>query len=188
MAFGLPLPLTAVQLLWLDLVTNGIQDVALAFEPREGNEMQLPPRRPSEPIFNRMMVERTLISALVIGLLAFVTFQTLLAGGMDVDGARNSTLLLMVLFENVHAFNSRSESKSVLTHNPLVNPLLFFGTIIAQLIHISAMYVPGLNSVLDMQPVTLLQWLQLVPVALTILLVMELHKWARRNWPVTAAV
>ncbi|EAU54382.1 cation-translocating P-type ATPase [Mariprofundus ferrooxydans] len=187
MAFGLPLPLTAVQLLWLNLVTNGIQDVALAFEPREGNEMQLPPRRPSEPIFNRMMVERTLISALVIGLLAFVTFQTLLAGGMDVDGARNSTLLLMVLFENVHAFNSRSESKSVLTHNPLVNPLLFFGTIIAQLIHISAMYVPGLNSVLDMQPVTLLQWLQLVPVALTILLVMELHKWARRSWPVSAA-
>ncbi|OIO73151.1 MAG: ATPase [Zetaproteobacteria bacterium CG1_02_53_45] len=184
--FGLPLPLTAVQLLWLNLVTNGIQDVALAFEPREGNEMSQPPRDPREPIFNRIMIERTLISALVIGVLAFITFQTLLSSGMDVDAARNGTLLLMVLFENVHAFNSRSESKSVFTHNPLVNPLLFFGTIIAQLIHIAAMYVPGLNTILDMQPVSLLQWLELVPVALTVLLVMELHKWARRTWPLSS--
>ena len=53
---GLPLPLTAVQLLWLNLVTNGIQDVALAFEPREGNEMQQTPRKPKEPIFNRIMI------------------------------------------------------------------------------------------------------------------------------------
>ncbi|OIO71479.1 MAG: ATPase [Zetaproteobacteria bacterium CG12_big_fil_rev_8_21_14_0_65_55_1124] len=184
LAFGLPLPLTAVQLLWLNLVTNGIQDVALAFEPREGNEMRQPPRRPSEPIFNRIMVERTLISAMVIGVLAFLTFQTLLAGGMDIDAARNSTLLLMVLFENVHAFNSRSESRSVFYHNPLANPLLLYGTVTAQLIHIAAMYVPGLNTILDMQPVSLLQWLELVPVALVILLVMELHKWVRHTWPI----
>jgi magnesium-transporting ATPase (P-type) len=177
--FGLPLPLTAVQLLWLNLVTNGIQDVALAFEPREGNEMQQPPRKPKEPIFNRMMVERTLLSALVIGALAFITFQNLLSAGMTLDEARNSTLLLMVLFENVHAFNSRSETKSVLTHNPMGNPLLFFGTIIAQLVHIGSMYMPGLSGVLDAQPVSFAHWLQLVPVALVILLVMELHKWIR---------
>jgi len=99
---------------------------------------------------------------------------------------RNSTLLLMVLFENVHAFNSRSETRSVLTHNPLANPLLFFGTISAQLIHIAAMYVPGLSSVLGMQPVSLEHWLQLLPVALVVLLVMELHKWVcaaiGRSW------
>jgi len=185
LAFGLPLPLTAVQLLWLNLVTNGIQDVALAFEPREGNEMHQPPRRPAEPIFNRMMVERTLLSALVIGVLAFLTFQTLLAGGMEIAAARNSTLLLMVLFENVHAFNSRSESRSVFYHNPLANPLLLYGTVTAQLIHIAAMYVPGLNTILDIQPVSLLQWLELLPVALLVLLAMEMHKWLRHTWPVT---
>ncbi len=186
LAFSLPLPLTAVQLLWLNLVTNGIQDVALAFEPREGNEMRQPPRRPSEPIFNRIMVERTLISAAVIGVLAFLTFQTLLAGGMDVAAARNSTLLLMVLFENVHAFNSRSESRSVLYHNPLNNPLLLYGTLIAQAVHIAAMYTPGLSTVLGMQPVSLAQWLQLLPVALLLLLVMELHKWLHHLWRVRA--
>ncbi len=183
---GLPLPLTAVQLLWLNLVTNGIQDVALAFEPSEGNEMRQPPRRPSEPIFNRMMLERVLVSAAVIGLFAFLTFQTLLNAGMDIDAARNSTLLLMVLFENVQAFNSRSENRSVFTHNPLGNPLLLFGTVIAQLVHIGAMYVPGLSTVLGMQPVSFSHWLQLLPVALVILLVMELHKWFRDSWPIRA--
>ena len=181
---GLPLPLTAIQLLWLNLVTNGIQDVALAFEPSEGNEMRQPPRKPSEPIFNRMMLERVLVSAAVIGLFAFLTFQTLLSAGMDIDTARNSTLLLMVLFENVQAFNSRSESRSVFTHSPLGNPLLLFGTIAAQLVHIGAMYVPGLSTVLGMQPVSFAHWLQLLPIALVILLVMELHKWFRCSWPV----
>lgn len=179
---GLPLPLTAVQLLWLNLVTNGIQDVALAFEPAEGNEMRQPPRRPKEPIFNRIMIERVLVSAGVIGFLAFAVFQALLSGGMSVEEARNSTLLLMVLFENVHAFNSRSESRSVLTHNPLGNPLLFFGTLTAQAIHIAAIYIPGLNSVLGMMPVSFTHWLELLAVAFSILLAMELHKWLRRSW------
>lgn len=180
--FGLPLPLTAVQLLWLNLVTNGIQDVVLAFEPAEGNEMKQPPRQPAEPIFNRIMIERVLLSALVIGFFAFAIFQTLLSGGMSIEEARNSTLLLMVLFENVHAFNSRSESKSVLTHNPLGNPLLFFGTLTAQAIHIAAMYTPGLSSVLGAMPVSLNHWLEMLAVAFTVLMAMELHKWFRRSW------
>ena len=182
MLFGLPLPLTAVQLLWLNLVTNGIQDVALAFEPAEGNEMRQPPRKPSEPIFNRIMIERVMISAVVIGLLAFTVFQSLMAHGMSLDEARNGTLLLMVLFENVHAFNSRSESKSVLTHNPLGNPLLFFGTLTAQAVHIGAMYTPGLSTVLGVQPVTFDHWLELLAVASCILLTMEVHKWLRFTW------
>jgi magnesium-transporting ATPase (P-type) len=59
---GLPLPLLAVQLLWLNLVTNGIQDVALAFEPGEGNELRHPPRPPQEAIFNRLRVEPRILS------------------------------------------------------------------------------------------------------------------------------
>lgn len=181
---GLPLPLTAVQLLWLNLVTNGIQDVALAFEPREGNEMKRPPRNPQEPIFNRIMLERVLISALMIGVLAFLTFQSLLNAGMNTDEARNSTLLLMVLFENVHAFNSRSETRSVFYHNPFANPLLFYGIIIAQAVHIATMYIPGLNNILGMQPVSLSHWFQLLLIAMVILFTMEAHKWVRHTWPV----
>jgi len=173
---GLPLPLLAVQLLWLNLVTNGIQDVALAFEPGEGDELRNPPRPPRESIFNRIMIERVILSALLIGCVAFLLFQWLLARGYPVDEARNGTLMLMVLFENIHVFNSRSESLSVFRHNPLRNPLLLFGTMAAQLIHIGAMYTPWISDVLQIQPINPQNWLILLGLALTVLVVMELHK------------
>ncbi len=177
---GLPLPLVAVQLLWLNLVTNGIQDVALAFEPAEGDELQRPPRLPRELIFNRLMVERVVISALVIGTVAFLVFQWLITIGFTLDEARNGTLLLMVLFENVHVFNCRSEARSVFRHNPLRNPILLIGTAIAQLVHIGAMYTPWISDVLRIQPVSPQHWLELLGFALTVLVAMELHKVIRR--------
>ncbi len=179
---GLPLPLLAVQLLWLNLVTNGIQDVALALEPAEGGELRYPPRSPQEPIFNRLMVERVILSALVMGSVAFLLFQWLLTSGYTVDEARNGTLLLMVLFENIHVFNSRSESRSAFLHNPLRNPLLLFGTVAAQLIHIGSMYTPWISEVLRVQPVSLDHWLELLGLALIILVAMELHKAFRGVW------
>ncbi|MFY9974415.1 MAG: cation transporting ATPase C-terminal domain-containing protein, partial [Chromatiaceae bacterium] len=178
---NLPLPLLAVQLLWLNLVTNGIQDVALGFEPAEGDELKRPPRPPREPIFDRLMVERVVVSALVMGILAFLVYEWMLAQGWAVGEARNGILLLMVLFENVQAFNSRSETLSVFRHNPLRNRLLLFGTIIAQLVHIAAMYTPGLRDVLGIAPVSLNQWLALLGLALILLASMELQKGIRRT-------
>lgn len=179
---GLPLPLLAVQLLWLNLVTNGIQDVALAFEPAEGNELKVPPRSPKESIFNRLMVERVVISALVIGITSFIVFQYLLSQGHSLDSARNGTLLLMVLFENIHVFNSRSETQSVFTHNPLRNHFLLFGTLAAQLIHIGAMYTPWISDVLYIQPVSLDYWFDMLFFAVTVLIAMEAHKFIRRYY------
>jgi len=173
---GLPLPLLAVQLLWLNLVTNGIQDVALAFEPAEGNELNRPPRSPQEAIFNRLMIERVIISALVIGVVAFFVFQLLLSRGFNIDEARNGTLLLMVLFENIHVFNCRSETQSVFRQNPFSNPILLLGTAAAQLIHIGAMYTPWLSDVLHIQPVSLQHWFELLTFAFIVLIIMELHK------------
>jgi len=173
---GLPLPLLAVQLLWLNLVTNGIQDVALAFEPGEGDELRHPPRPPRESIFNRIMIERVVLSALVIGCVAFLLFQWLLQHGFTLEEARNGTLMLMVLFENIHVFNSRSESRSAFRHNPLRNPLLLFGTLTAQLIHIGAMYTPWISDVLQIQPISPQHWLVLMGLAISVLVVMELHK------------
>ncbi len=176
---GQPLPLLAVQLLWLNLVTNGIQDVALAFEPSEGDELKKPPRSPDESIFNRLMIERVLVSALVIGCLAFLLFQSLLSTGMGIEQARNETLLLMVLFENIHVFNSRSETRSAFRHNPLRNPILLIGTAAAQLIHIGAMYTPWIRDVLQIQPVPFMHWLELLGIAMIVLIVMEMHKMIR---------
>jgi len=176
---ALPIPLVAVQLLWLNLVTNGIQDVALAFEAADGNELKRKPRPPGEPIFNRLMIERVVISALVIGVAAFVLFYYCLSIGMTVEDSRNVTLFLMVLFENIHVFNSRSETRSVFKQSLFTNPLLIIGTIAAQAIHIGAMYVPGLSDVLGVKPISLEQLSECFLIASSVLVVMELHKWIR---------
>jgi len=181
LAANVPLPLVAVQLLWLNLVTNGIQDVALAFEPAEGHELSKPPRPPGERIFDRLMLERVALSALVIGGLAFAVYQWLLGRGYTVEEARNSVLLLMVLFENVQAFNSRSETLSVFRHDPLRNKFLLFGTLAAQLVHIGAMYTPGLREVLGVHPVSAAHWLELLAIATVILATMEVHKRFRAS-------
>jgi len=107
---------------------------------------------------------------------SFLLFQGLLAQGYTIDQARNVTLLLMVLFENIHVFNSRSETLSVFLHNLLRNRILLFGTAIAQLIHIAAMYTPWISDVLRIQPVSFAEWFELLMMAFSVLLVMELHK------------
>ena len=178
---GLPLPLMPLQLLWLNLVTNGIQDVALVFEPEEGHELQQAPRKPGEPIFNRLMLERVIINAMVMGCIAFAVFYWQISHGVEENSARNITLLLMVLFENVHVFNSRSETISIFRQNFFGNPLLLFGMLTAQGVHIVAMHTPGLNSILMVEPVSLTLWSQLLAIALLLIVVDEIHKYLHRK-------
>ena len=180
---NLPFPLLAVQLLWLNLVTNGIQDVALAFEPAEGRELSRPPRPPHEPIFNRIMVERVLVSALLIGGVAFGEYLWLLARHFGQQEADNIILLLMVLFENILALNSRSETLSLFRHNLLRNKLLVYGTLAAQGIHIAAMHMPGLSAVLRLQPVPFSIWLEMLLLSLLLMAAIEIHKAIRRHHP-----
>ena len=175
--FGTPLPLLPLQLLWLNLVTNGIQDVALAFEPAEGNELKQPARSPNEPIFNRLMIERIIVNAIVMGCLAFAVFKWQIDMGTDEKEARNITLLLMVLFENVHVLNSRSEKLSIFKQYFFGNKFLLFGMLAAQGIHIGAMYTPGIRELLELAPVSLMQWSSLLGIAIFLIVVDELHKY-----------
>ncbi len=173
---GLPMPLIAVQLLWLNLVANGLQDVALAFEPKEGGELTERPRDPEEPIFERHIVEHVLVAGATMGVLAFAVYAFLMNQGMAVEEARNLTLMLMVLFGNIHALSSRSESRSLFQVRFWSNPFLVLAVPLAQAVHIGAMYVPGLSDVLQLQPIALREWLILLGVALILLLVEEAHK------------
>lgn len=174
----LPLPFLPVQLLWLNLVTNGIQGVALAFEPGEQGVLRRRPRRPTEPIFDRLMIERTIVAAVTMAVVGVGAFWWMIADGWSHDSARNGLLLLMVLFENIHIGNCRSESQSALSVSPFRSPVLLGGAVAAFLIHLLSMYLPIMQGILRTEPVGLATWLVMIGLGLSIFLVMEIHKWS----------
>lgn len=179
---GTPLPLLPVQLLWLNLVTNGIQDVALAFEPGEGDALHRRPRSPREPIFNQLMIVRTLIAAIVIGGVGFGTFHWLLGQGYSMNAARNGLLLLMVLFENIHIGNCRSEQRSAFQIPLLRSPILLIGAVSAFALHVVMMYWPIGQRLLNTEPVTPDLWGRMILLSLTVLAAIEMHKFLLGQW------
>lgn len=180
-AFGLPMPLTAVQLLWLNLVANGMQDVALAFEPKEGDELEQAPRKPSEPIFGFRVIEHVLVAGTAMGLIAFTVYSSALNLGLDHAMAQNVTLMLMVMFGNVHALSSRSETRSIFSMRYWGNPFLAIAVPGAFVVHIVAMHTPGLSTVLGLSPIPLDIFVWLAGAALLFLLVEETHKLVTRR-------
>ena len=177
--FALPIPLLPVQLLWLNLVTNGIQHIALSFERGEPDILKRRPRSPKEAIFNTPMLSRVLVGGLYMGGMAFSLFYILLQGGYTVEAARNITLLLMVLFENVHVFNSRSENHFLFAINHKQNTFLLLAVFSAFGIHLFSMHNSFMQSLLGLEPIASIQWILLVCIALFLIIVMESEKYIR---------
>jgi Ca2+-transporting ATPase len=178
---GTPIPYVPAQLLWINLVTNGLQDVALAFEPGEKEIMERPPRDPKEPIMSRLLWERTVIVGLLISVGVVYNFQLALNEGASLEKARTVAVTTMVFFQFFQAWNSRSELQSIFKINPFSNPLLFFSLIAAFFAQLSFIYVPTLQWIFRTEPITMSEWLQILMVSATVVLVVEIDKWIRRR-------
>jgi calcium-translocating P-type ATPase len=179
--FFMPIPLLPLQILWLNLVANGFQDMALGVEKAEPGILKRKARDTKEPIFNGTMLSRVVVGGFYMGVCAFALFYTLLEMGYGEDMARNITLLLMVLFENVTTFNSRSENNSIFKINNFQNKFLWISVIAAQGAHIISMYNPFMQSLLSISPVGLEVWAALLCIALTLVGVMEAEKFIRKR-------
>jgi calcium-translocating P-type ATPase len=180
-AAGMPPPLSAVQLLWLNLVTNGLQDVAIAFEKAEPDVMNRPPRATREAIFNAPMIQAVAISGATMGLTCFALYFALIRTGVAHPAAQGLMLWAMVWFENAHCFNCRSETRSTLRISPAANPMLVWTVLAAQFLQVSALYVPALRTLLSLQGFTLAQGMLLSFLAILLVGVMEGYKYLRRS-------
>ncbi len=176
---NLPLPLFAVQLLWLNLVTNGIQDIALAFERSDRDVLKQKPRPPEEALFDGRMAEQVLLAGLYMGVATFFVFQQAIAQGWSEAEARTTALLMMVLFENVQALNSRSERVSILRLPLRDNPVLISSILLALGLHLASAWIPGLGSTLGIVQPTWYMIVSVLPLALGLVVVMELYKRLR---------
>lgn len=174
-----PLPLLPAQILWLNLVTNGLQDVALAFEPGERGVLQRPPRSKREGIISALLWERTAVTGVVMGLGTLLLFRWALDSDSSLREAQTVALTTMVLFQTFHIGNSRSEYLSAFRKSPFSNRFLFVAAAVALAVHIGALYFPPTQYVLRVEPIALDEWPRIVAVASTILLAIELHKLLR---------
>ncbi len=180
---GWPMLLLPAQILWLNLVTNGVQDLALAFEPGSRGVLKRPPRPRREGILSAMMWERTAIVGVVMAAGALLMFDWQLGRSDSLVAAQSVVLTTLVVFEAFQAGNARSENQSLFRLNPLGNPFLFWATLGALLLHVGAMYFPPAQYVLGIEPISGAAWLRAILVASSILVVTEIHKAIRRRRP-----
>ena len=179
---GMPLPFLPAQLLWLNLVTNGLQDVALAFEPGERGVLKRPPRVRNEGVISRLLWERTVLAGLVMAVGTLLLFWWELNRTGSLELAQTVALTTMVLFMAFHAGNARSEHRSVFSLSPLSNPFLLVAVVAALAVHAAALYLPATQFVLRVEPIAELgAWVRMVLVASTIIFAMEMHKLLRRG-------
>ena len=178
---GMPMPMVAVQILWLNLVTNGIQDVALAFEAGEKGVMKLPPRPPSEGIFNRKMIEQVMVGGLTMGAVCLGLWIYLIdVAGYEEKQARTLVFTLLVLMQFYHVLNCRSEFRSAFRVPMKNNPILMYGMGLAFLIHVAVVNVPFMQELLRVTALPLRYWFILGGIAAVVIGIMEVYKFVRR--------
>lgn len=178
---GIPIPYIPSQLLWINLVTNGLQDVALAFEPGEKNIIDRPPRNPKEGIMSKLLIRRTIIVAIVIALGVIITYYQSLRTGDTIEKARTVSVTTMVFFQFFQTLNSRSEWESIFRIDPISNPFLFYSLITAVFAQLSFIYTPILQWIFKTSPISPFEWIEILLVSTTIILVVEIDKYLIRR-------
>lgn len=180
--FNLPMPLVAIQLLWLNLVTDGLQDMALSFERETDTIMKQKPRKTSESLFEKEMIKQILASGLFMGIIVFdVWFIMIKYLNFEVAHARGYVLALMVFMQNIHVLNCRSEEKSVFKNGFKENPFVLITIVLTIILQIIVMEVPILSILLQTYSVPYLHMFILLILALPVLLIIEIYKYIRRN-------
>ncbi len=171
---GLPLPLIAGQIIWLNFVTDGFLVTALAMEPKEKNILKQRFTRASRSLIDGAAIRRMLVMAIPMMVGTLVLFSLYLDDG--IEKAWTISLTTLAVFQWFNAWNCRSDRESVFSAHPLSNVFLLLATALTVLLHLAAIYTPLMQAILRTVPLSLDDWLLIIPVALSIVFVEELRK------------
>lgn len=179
--FGLTLPLTSVQVLWVNMVTAVTLSLALAYEPAERGIMRRPPRPSGGPIIDGRELGFVLAVSLLIGGAAMGVFYGVVAAGVDVEVARTEAVLMLALGQLAYLFNCRFLTRSSLTTDVLRgNRAVWWSALALLVLQAIYTYVPFLNVLFDARPLALGDWVLPVVLAVAIFLAVEGLKAALR--------
>ena len=181
MALGYPAPFAAVQILWNNLVTEGLITVNLALEPTEGDEMRRPPISPNEPLLTRSLVKRfaLMVPAITMSTVGWFVLRT--EAGIPAAQVQTETFTLLAICEWFNVLNCRSETRSALTWSVFRNPWLVGGLVLGNALQIAAVFWRPLGRVIHTVPFDLGVVVALAAVGSLVLWVEEARKLVVRR-------
>jgi len=162
MLLALPLPLVPVQILWVNLITDGLPAMALGLDPPETNVMQRKPRNPREGIFSRGLGQKILTRGVLIGLVSLIAFVVTLQQSPDnLNYARSVAFTTLVLAQLIHVFDCRSE-RGVFARNPFSNIYLLLAVLSSFLLLLVVIYVPTLQPIFHTTSLYFVDWMLII--------------------------
>jgi Ca2+-transporting ATPase len=184
--FGYPLPLLAAQIIWLNFVTDGFLDVALAMEPKEEGLLSGIFGRPKKYVVDGLMARRMILMALPIMFGTLFLFQKYFE--IDMGKAWTISLTSLAVFQWFNAWNCRSDSISIFRKDFFSNKYLLLATIAVVSLQILAVYTPFLQGVLRTVPLSLYEWIIIICVATSVVWVEEIRKFFYRRQNIVSVI
>jgi len=181
-ALGLALPITPVQILWINMITTVALGLTLAFEPTEPGTMRRPPRPMAQPILNGRLLWRIAFVSMLFVAGAFGMYFWAEARGLPLETARTMVVNTLVVMEIFYLFSVRFVHGSALTLRGVVGtPAVLIGISVVTLAQFALTYAPPLQAVFGTRAVTFLDGLVIVAIGVTLLLIVELEKRITRS-------
>lgn len=171
----LPLPVLPAQIIWLNFVTDGFLDIALAMEPKEKGLLERPFKKPGKYLLDSSSVVRMGLMATTMAVVTLILFASALATD-GIEKALTISLTVLAVMQWYNAWNCRSETRSLFSMNPVSNPYLIGATAIVVALQLFAVYHPFLQEVLHTVPLTWEEWQLLLLAGLPIIVVEEVRK------------
>lgn len=176
----LPLPITAVQILWLNLVTDGFLDVGLSMEPKEPGLLQQVWLEKKQQLIDGALLLKMLFMAIPMGvgsLMVFLAFYK-----TDLAHARTMTLITMAMYQWFNAWNCRSETQSLFTIGLFSNRWLIAIMALVLALQSAIVYVPFMRYIFKTVPLTLHDWVIIIALTAPIIIMEEIRKIIARRW------
>jgi Ca2+-transporting ATPase len=177
--FGLPIPLLPIQILWINLVTDGLPGLALTAEPEESDLMQRPPRPPQESVFARglgwhVLWVGPLMAALALGTQAWSTSS-------GSTHWQTMVFTVLCLSQLAHVLAIRSERESLFRLGLFSNTPLFGAVLLTFLLQMATVYVPALNDIFRTEPLSSVELAAAILIAAVVFVAVEVEKWVKRR-------
>ncbi|MDP2736627.1 MAG: HAD-IC family P-type ATPase [bacterium] len=179
LAVSLPLPLLPAHIIWLNFVTDSFLDVALAMEPKDKKLLSEKFKRPKKWIVDGLMARRIFLMAMPMAIGTLWLFNEYIKA--DALKAWTISLTTLAVFQWFNAWNCRSEEKSIFQMNPFTNKFLIGATLIVISLQLLVVYNPVMQKIMRTVPLELSDWLIIIPVAATIIVVEEVRKFFYRK-------